>query len=79
MASEKKGFDTIMSNTNLNQLAKRYSVDIRELGWINCDRFYQDNSPRIEYIVNLGDTASPTAEYRYPRWQTHLGHAACFD
>ena len=58
MASEKKGFDTIMSNTNLNQLAKRYSVDIRELGWINCDRFYQDNSPRIEYIVNLGDTAS---------------------
>ena len=58
MASPVRGFDTLLSNTNLNALAKRYSVDIRELGWINCDRFYQDNSPRIEYIVNLGDTAS---------------------
>lgn len=58
MASRVRGYDTLLSNTNLRNLAKRYSVDIRELGWINCDRFYQDNSPRIEYIVNLGDTAS---------------------
>jgi len=58
MASPVRGFDTLLSNTNLNALAKRYSVDIRELGWINCDRFYRDNAPRIDYIVNLDDTAS---------------------
>jgi hypothetical protein len=57
MASPVKGFDTLLSNSNLNNLAKRYSVDIRELGWINCDRFFRDNSPRIDYIVNLSDTA----------------------
>jgi hypothetical protein len=58
MASRIKGYDTLLSNTNLTNLVKRYSVDIRELGWINCDRFYQENAPRIDYIVNLGDTAS---------------------
>lgn len=58
MASPVKGVDTLLSNANLNSLAKRFSVDIRELGWINCDRFYRDNGPRIDYIVNLGDTAS---------------------
>jgi hypothetical protein len=58
MASRIKGFDTLLNNNNLKNLAKRYSVDIRELGWINCDRFYKDNAPRIDYIVNLGDTAS---------------------
>lgn len=51
-------FDTVFSNSNLNNLAKRYSVDIRSLGWINCDRFYRDNAPRADYIVNLGDTAA---------------------
>lgn len=58
MASPVRGVDTLLSNINLNALAKRFSVDIRELGWINCDRFYRDNTPRIDYIVNLGDTAS---------------------
>lgn len=58
MASRVKGTDTLLSNSNLSILAKRFSVDIRELGWINCDRFYRDNGPRIDYIVNLGDTAS---------------------
>ena len=58
MASPVKGFDTLLSNANLNSLAKRFSVDIRELGWINCDRFYRESGPRIDYIVNLGDSAS---------------------
>lgn len=58
MASPVKGVDTLLSNTNLSNLAKRFSVDIRELGWINCDRFYRESGPRIDYIVNLGDTAS---------------------
>jgi hypothetical protein len=40
------------------KLASRYSVDIFSLGWINCDRFYNDNRSKIDYIVNLGDNAS---------------------
>jgi len=53
-----KKFDTAFSKTNLNNLANRFSVDIRTLGWINCDRFYNDYRPKIEFVVNLGDTAS---------------------
>ena len=51
-------FPTGSVNLNLNNLTKRLSVDIRTLGWINCDRFYDDKRPKIEFIVNLGDTAS---------------------
>lgn len=42
----------------LREIAGRYSVDISSLGWINCDRFYNDNRPMINYVVNLPDTAS---------------------
>jgi hypothetical protein len=44
-------------NKSLNDLAKRFSVDIRNLGWINCDRFYNDQRPRVDYYVDLKDTA----------------------
>jgi len=43
---------------DLNKLTNRFSVDISSLGWINCDRFYDDYRPKIDYIVNLGDKAS---------------------
>jgi hypothetical protein len=46
------------ANIDLNALSDRYSVDIRTLGWINCDRFYRDNRPKTDYFVNLADTAS---------------------
>lgn len=36
---------------------KMYSVSIQQLGWINCDRFYEFKKDRIEYVVNIGDTA----------------------
>jgi hypothetical protein len=34
---------------------QRFGVNINRLGWINCDRFYQDARPRVELIVDLGD------------------------
>lgn len=46
------------SKINLNALTSRYSVDIRTLGWINCDRFYNNNGPKTDYYVDLADTAS---------------------
>ncbi len=50
--------DPAFSNKNLNDLAKKYSVDIRNLGWINCDQFYNDSRPKIDYYVDLSDTAT---------------------
>jgi hypothetical protein len=46
------------ANINLNDLAKRFSVDIRTLGWINCDRFINNGQPKIDYYVDLKDTAT---------------------
>jgi len=40
------------------EINSRYSVNLSELGWINCDRFYADSRKKINYKVNLGDTAA---------------------
>jgi TonB family protein len=32
----------------------RYLFSASRLGWINCDRFYENTGPRTDYIVNLG-------------------------
>lgn len=50
-------FDTAFSKNNLNKLANRYSVDIRSLGWINCDRFLKDPRPKVDFIVDLKESA----------------------
>jgi hypothetical protein len=49
--------DALFNNASLNSLAQRFSVDIRTMGWINCDRFY-NQGPRIDYYVDINDTAS---------------------
>lgn len=42
----------------LMELVKdRYGVDLKKLGWINCDRFSNDPRPNRPLIVDLGDTA----------------------
>jgi hypothetical protein len=40
------------------QLTDRFSVELRTLGWINCDRFYNDNRPKVSFAVDLKDTAA---------------------
>ena len=40
------------------EIKSKYSVNLSELGWINCDRFYADNRKKINYKVDLGDTAT---------------------
>lgn len=49
----KKSFGDI----NLNALGNRFSVDIRSLGWINCDKFYNDKQPKLNYYVDIKDSA----------------------
>ena len=50
-------YPAMVENTAINNLAERYSVDISKLGWINCDRFYNDTRPKIAFQVDLQDTA----------------------
>jgi hypothetical protein len=49
---------TTLTTLSMYKLASNYNVDIRTLGWINCDRFYNDGRPKIPFIVDLQDTAS---------------------
>lgn len=37
------------------KLAKYYRFEITSLGWINCDRFYNDRRPLTELTINLGE------------------------
>lgn len=39
------------------ELERKYSVNINSLGWINCDRFYNDPREKINYYVDLQDSA----------------------
>lgn len=50
--------DAAFTDKNLNDLAKKYSVDVRNLGWINCDRFMNDGRPKVDFYVDLSDTAT---------------------
>jgi hypothetical protein len=36
----------------------RYSIDLNQLGWINCDRFYNRKGPKSDYVIDLKDNHS---------------------
>jgi hypothetical protein len=40
-----------------NGLRDKLGVDINQLGWINCDRFYRDQQEKVDYVVELNDAA----------------------
>ncbi|MCP9751777.1 hypothetical protein [Ferruginibacter sp. HRS2-29] len=41
----------------IEKINDKYGVEISSLGWINCDRFYNDSRKKVNYAVNLGDAA----------------------
>ena len=41
----------------MQDVKNKYSVDLTKLGYMNCDRFYNDNRPKYDYVVNLNDDA----------------------
>ncbi len=47
-----------VSNELLQKVKNRYGVDVKNLGWINCDRFYNDPREKTDCEIQLGDTAS---------------------
>jgi len=51
-------FEDSLYFTRISKMEKKYNFRITNLGWINCDRFYNDYRPKVEFVVNLGDTAS---------------------
>ena len=46
------------TDVSISMLEKRFSVNINSLGWINCDRFYNDPREKITFAVELDDSAS---------------------
>jgi len=40
------------------EISSRYSINLTELGWINCDRFYSDSRKKVNFKVDLGDSAT---------------------
>lgn len=52
------GFQTQLKPEELTSLSRRYSVDINTLGWINCDRFYNDDRKKVNFYVDLPGNAA---------------------
>ncbi len=40
-----------------DKVLNKYSVALSRTGWINCDRFYNYPGKRVDFAVNLGDSA----------------------
>jgi len=50
---------------------KKYSFALRRLGWINCDRFYSDPRPRLNFTINPGqncDTGQCISQLVFTRY-----------
>lgn len=51
---ESKTTDENLQEAEISEISQ-YIFSTSQLGWINCDRFYKDNSPKIDYFVNIGN------------------------
>jgi hypothetical protein len=45
------------SKTAFKEVLNKYSVSLTSTGWINCDRFYNNPGRKVDFAVNLGDSA----------------------
>jgi hypothetical protein len=53
----KTTYDTISAESE--NLTKDLVLNSKKLGWINCDRFYKDNSPKIDITVKYTGAFAP--------------------
>ena len=52
---EEKENDSTLATTKLGVI-NSYLFTSSQLGWINCDRFFKNNTPRIDYVVDAGQS-----------------------
>lgn len=58
-ASPANNLLSISANNKLvNEISKKSGVALEKLGWINCDRFYSDSRKKVNFKVDLGDSAT---------------------
>lgn len=55
----KSDFEATINDTNINQVKtadiRQYIFSTSKLGWINCDRFYNNPTPRTDFYVDCGN------------------------
>ncbi len=55
----KKDFEATINDTNINKVKtadiRQYIFSTSKLGWINCDRFYNNPKPRTDFYVDCGN------------------------
>jgi hypothetical protein len=56
--------DRIVLNDQFEtELRNTYGVDLRALGWINCDRFYNEPGPKVNFYVEVDKPAAIAYTY----------------
>jgi TonB family protein len=50
-----------------------YVFRTTKLGWINCDRFFYDKSPRTDFFVNVGDAFNTDVKIIFEEFNSVLG------
>ena len=63
--------------TTIGQLEQQYKFSINQLGWINCDRFYNDARERVPFVLHLGAPAEDfVVRIIFPRINAITGFAS---
>ncbi|MBC7774618.1 MAG: hypothetical protein H7246_04205 [Phycisphaerae bacterium] len=58
MEIKEKTLLTSKSPTQLDNALQGYVATVSKLGWINCDRFYNDPALKMEVLVNEAEDAT---------------------
>ena len=63
-------------NNQIAWLENKYRFSIKKLGWINCDRFYNDTRAKTDFVVDLGaDPADFVVRIIFPKINALSGFA----
>jgi hypothetical protein len=56
-------------NRSYQLFSNKYRFRIEQLGWINCDHFYTDSRPKLDYVINFEarDPRLYNAQLIFPR------------
>ncbi len=68
-----RNFEKEAENGNMdNENISRYLLSTSKLGWINCDRFIDNDQPKVDYLVRLKDSYQSDVKIVFHKFKSVL-------
>jgi TonB family protein len=69
---DKKYTDATLKNASTAEVAS-YLFQSSGLGWINCDRLWENSGPTVDYLVDVHTTSDATVNIVFHKYESVLG------